>query len=121
MFSHISLLRATSAPRDRSPILEELNHLGDSDARQAWKLPHNTLNAIHLRSIQRMYGESGNQILEYLCKNPGVAIPVVHGRLVQKFNELCGVRSDMGACPAAFSHHTPRHDWRCGAWVPFSL
>ena len=47
-----------------------------------------------------MYGEQGNQILEYLSKNPGVAIPIIHGRLRQKYQELTDVRSDMGEWPS---------------------
>ena len=77
------------------PLQAELTAAADAAARQAWCLPKNVLDAINLRTIQRVYGEQGNQILEYLSRNPGVTIPVIFTRLVQKHEELVGIRTQM--------------------------
>ena len=52
----------------------------------------NILGVIHRNSIDRIYGDAGNEMLELMIKNPTVAIPVVVKRLRQKNDEWLVVR-----------------------------
>lgn len=40
-----------------------------------------------MRTIERIYGDHGIDILELVRRNPAVALPVVLARLKQKYNE----------------------------------
>ena len=50
------------------------------------------VGVIHRNSIARLYGESGQEMLDLMVKNPTVAIPVVVERLRQKDKEWRIVR-----------------------------
>lgn len=50
---------------------------------------------IHLKSIARVYGDHGTEILELLRRNPAGSIPIILNRLKQKELEWCKVRQDM--------------------------
>lgn len=50
------------------------------------------LNTIHRHAITRIYGESGQEMLDLMQKNPVVAIPVVVKRLRQKYNDFRAAR-----------------------------
>jgi len=50
------------------------------------------LGAIHCNAITRIYGESGQEMLDLLVKNPSVAVPLVVSRLRQKDSEWRIVR-----------------------------
>ncbi|CAB9518048.1 amphipathic helix protein Sin3-like [Seminavis robusta] len=52
----------------------------------------NILGVIHRNSIDRIYGDAGQEMLELMVKNPTVAIPVVVKRLRQKNSEWLVVR-----------------------------
>ena len=51
------------------------------------------LDILHLRSIDRIYGNRGNSIFQGLCENPIITIPVVLRRLQQKDQEWQNTRS----------------------------
>lgn len=53
------------------------------------------LGVIHRNSIARIYGDSGQEMLDLIVKNPTVAIPVVVQRLRQKDQEWKIVRDRM--------------------------
>lgn len=53
------------------------------------------LSTIHRHCIQRIYGDSGAEILELMYKNPVVAIPIVVKRLRQKDKEFRASREVM--------------------------
>jgi len=53
---------------------------------------HRILNTIHKHCIARIYGDSGQEMLKMLNKNPVIAIPVVIKRLRQKDEEFRAAR-----------------------------
>lgn len=76
-----------SAIKAMEPLAHAIEAL-PPDERPNYKMPPDALNAIHYRAVQRIYGEQpgeqGAYVVDLLRKNPGVAIPVVLGRLLQK-------------------------------------
>ncbi|GAB2288794.1 hypothetical protein Dimus_023105 [Dionaea muscipula] len=50
--------------------------------------------SLHLRCIERLYGDHGLDVLDILRKNPGPALPVILTRLKQKQEEWTKCRSD---------------------------
>lgn len=52
------------------------------------------LDILHVRSIERLYGEKGAEIIEGLYANPVVAIPVILNRLKQKDQEWTNSRRE---------------------------
>eukprot|EP00742_Colponemidia_sp_Colp-10_P004189 GILJ01004468.1.p1 GENE.GILJ01004468.1~~GILJ01004468.1.p1 ORF type:complete len:1073 (+),score=176.80 GILJ01004468.1:164-3382(+) len=65
------------------PILETIQAAPQSE-RSKIKYDKRWFNAIHLKSIARIYGEHGAEIIELLKKNPAGAVPVIEHRLRQK-------------------------------------
>ncbi|CAM6050285.1 unnamed protein product [Sphagnum compactum] len=53
------------------------------------------LSAIHLRSIERVYGDHGADIIELLRKNPIPTAPVIYNRLRQKQEEWINCQVEM--------------------------
>lgn len=53
------------------------------------------LKAIHLRCIERIYGDHGLDVVDLLRKNVSVALPVILSRLKQKQEEWIKCRGDM--------------------------
>eukprot|EP00250_Pteridium_aquilinum_P014819 c22220_g5_i1 orf=585-4820(-) len=53
------------------------------------------LKAIHLRCIERIYGDHGLDVIDLLRKNVSVALPVILTRLKQKQEEWTKCRADM--------------------------
>ncbi len=49
---------------------------------------------LHVRSIERIYGNKGPDVVEKLFNNPVVAIPVILKRLKQKDNEWRNARRE---------------------------
>lgn len=50
--------------------------------------------ALNLRCIERLYGDHGLDVMDILCKNPSLALPVILTRLKQKQEEWTRCRSD---------------------------
>lgn len=59
-------------------------------------LPPDVTPSPSSRPPQRVWGDQGNQVLEYLSKSPGTTVQTVHSRLGRKLEELCTIRTDMG-------------------------
>lgn len=72
-----------STLRKLRPLRDTFSQLSPED-KALWRLPETALGAIHYRSVERIYGDQGPQIVELLKKNPTVAIPVIIARLEQK-------------------------------------
>jgi paired amphipathic helix protein Sin3a len=53
------------------------------------------LDILHIRSIIRLYGEQGYDVIELLKRSPATAIPVILMRLKQKDEEWRRVRVEM--------------------------
>lgn len=51
--------------------------------------------ALHLRCIERIYGDHGLDVSDILRKNPSLALPVILTRLKQKQEEWTKCRSDL--------------------------
>jgi paired amphipathic helix protein Sin3a len=66
--------------------------VGLGGRRFRYSFDKNILGVIHRNSIDRIYGDAGQEMLELMVKNPTVAIPVVVKRLRQKNNEWLVVR-----------------------------
>ena len=54
-----------------------------------------TLDILHIRNIERIYGDRSNDILEYLYTKPDAAIPVIQKRLRQKNQEWTLTRKEL--------------------------
>jgi paired amphipathic helix protein Sin3a len=65
---------------------------GMGGKRFRYSFDKNILGVIHRNSIDRIYGDAGQEMLELMVKNPTVAIPVVVKRLRQKNDEWLVVR-----------------------------
>eukprot|EP00232_Nephroselmis_pyriformis_P019508 CAMPEP_0182880668 /NCGR_PEP_ID=MMETSP0034_2-20130328/16687_1 /TAXON_ID=156128 /ORGANISM="Nephroselmis pyriformis, Strain CCMP717" /LENGTH=677 /DNA_ID=CAMNT_0025013665 /DNA_START=122 /DNA_END=2152 /DNA_ORIENTATION=+ len=83
-----------SAIRVMKPLAEHLNAM-TPEKKLAFKLEENTLSPIHLRCVEKIYGDHGIDVVDLLKKNPAVAIPVVLARLQQKDDEWRKVQEDM--------------------------
>ncbi|KAH9569220.1 hypothetical protein CY35_03G120900 [Sphagnum magellanicum] len=68
--------KSSDAVKRESPLIEELS-------------------AIHLRSIERIYGDHGVDMIELLQKNTVHAIPVIYSRLRQKLEEWMNGKVEM--------------------------
>jgi len=66
---------------------------GMGGKRFQYSFDKNILGVIHRNSIARIYGDSGNEMLDLMVKNPTVAIPLVVERLRQKDKEWRNVRA----------------------------
>ena len=75
-----------SAPKPAS------ENAGMGGKRYRYVFDKKILGVIHRNSIARLYGESGQEMLDLMVKNPTVAIPVVVERLRQKDKEWRIVR-----------------------------
>jgi paired amphipathic helix protein Sin3a len=77
--------------RRLGPIAEEIARLKESgQPLYQFRLDKRALGVIHLKSIARIYGGSGNEVLELLRKNPAGAIPVILERCKEKALEWGG-------------------------------
>lgn len=64
--------------------------------RFAYTFDKSILGVVHRNSITRIYGDSGQEMLDLLVKNPTVAVPLVTERLRQKDKEFRAVRDRLG-------------------------
>jgi len=87
-----------STIRVLEPIAKQLADLSTEDAK-GYELP-DTVDILHIRSISRIYGEHGYEVIELLKTSPATCIPVILQRLKQKDEEWRRVRMAM------------RHTWR---------
>eukprot|EP00026_Physarum_polycephalum_P000301 Phypoly_transcript_00301.p1 GENE.Phypoly_transcript_00301~~Phypoly_transcript_00301.p1 ORF type:complete len:1683 (+),score=475.87 Phypoly_transcript_00301:157-5205(+) len=71
----------TSAIRALEPIKQKLAGLTEEEA-ATFKME--SLDPLHARSIERIYGDKGVEILEGIYANPSIAVPIVLQRLKQK-------------------------------------
>lgn len=71
--------------------MDKLEEMSPED-KANFRLPEEMLTPVHLRCVERIYGEQGPDIRDLMLKNPAVAIPVVMTRLRQKDDEWRKVR-----------------------------
>lgn len=84
----------TSTVKRLQPLAEQLETMGPEE-KANFRIPEGALGPIHYRSISKIYGDAGAQIVDLLKKNPGVAIQVVLARLNQKDEEWRKVKQEM--------------------------
>ena len=69
------------------PIQARLASLS-AEERSAFKLPEGALTAVHLRCVERIYGnDHGSDLRDLLARSPACVVPVVLKRLQQKDKE----------------------------------
>lgn len=73
------------------PIADEMAQLRDQEekagqpiGRLQYNLKTRTLNSIHIGAIARVYGESGDEVIQHLLRNPLVVVPIVYRRMKEK-------------------------------------
>ena len=78
--------------RDKTGIKNALESGGLGGKTIKYAFDKSILNTIHRHAIARVYGDSGQEILDLMHKNPVVAIPVVVKRLKQKDRDFRAAR-----------------------------
>ena len=76
------------------PYMNQIPTLSD-EKKRSFVLPDDLLGPIHTRSIEKIYAEHGQNILELLRRIPGYAVPMVFERLMEKDKEWRHVQSEM--------------------------
>jgi len=84
----MAIERNASAMRILEPVAEEATRLREQEekdgqpiGRLQYQMRHRSLNSIHIGAIARVYGESGEEVLQHLMRNPLVVVPIVFKRL----------------------------------------
>eukprot|EP00985_Skeletonema_marinoi_P001774 scaffold704_cov131-Skeletonema_marinoi.AAC.1 len=98
----MAIERNESALRKLEPIAEEATRLreleekdGQPIGRLQYKLNLRSLNTIHIGSIARIYGDSGDEVIQHLLRNPLVVVPIVCKRLQGKDAEWRKVKTEL--------------------------
>lgn len=98
----MAIERNASAMRVLEPVAEEATRLREQEekdgqpiGRLQYKMRHRALNSIHIGAIARVYGESGEEVLQHLMRNPLVVVPIVFKRLKEKNEEWRKVKKEM--------------------------
>lgn len=68
------------------PIAEELSTLSRTE-KQRYEV-YDRLNIVVMRTIQKLYGEQGQTVVDWLYDCPGAAVPIILARLKQREGEL---------------------------------
>lgn len=98
----MAIERNASVMRALEPVAEEATQLREQEendeqpiGRLQYKLRSRALNSIHIGAIARIYGESGEEVLQHLLCNPLVVAPIVFNRLKEKNEEWRKVKTEM--------------------------
>ena len=98
----MAIERNASAMRVLEPVAEEATRLREQEERDGqpigrlqYKLRTRALNSIHIGAIARVYGDSGEEVLHHLLRNPLVVVPIVFKRLKEKNDEWRKVKKEM--------------------------
>lgn len=98
----MAIERNALAMRQIEPIAEEVELLrqneekdGQPIGRLQYKLNSRTLNSIQINAIGRIYGDSGDEVIEHLGRNPLAVLPIVYQRLRQKDQEWRKQKSEL--------------------------
>jgi len=94
--------RNALAMRKTEPIADEVQMLREGEekdgqpiGRLQYKLNARTLNSVHINSIGRIYGENGDEVIQYLARNPLAVLPIIYQRLRQKDLEWRKQKSEL--------------------------
>jgi len=94
--------RNISALRFVEHIAEEATQLRENEekdgqpiGRMVYKLKSRSLNSNHIGAIARLYGDSGDEVIQHLVRYPIVVLPIVLRRLREKDAEWRTSRTEM--------------------------
>jgi paired amphipathic helix protein Sin3a len=98
----MAIERNESALRKLEPIADEATRLREQEekdgqpiGRLQYKLNLRSLNTIHIGAIARIYGDSGDEVIQHLLRNPLVVVPIVCKRLQEKDAEWRKVKTEL--------------------------
>jgi len=98
----MAIERNMQAMRKTEPIAEEVQMLREGEekdgqpiGRLQYKLNARTLNSIHINAIGRIYGDNGDEVIQYLVRNPLAVLPIIYQRLRQKDLEWRKQKSEL--------------------------
>ena len=98
----MAIERNESALCKLEPIAEEATRLreleekdGQPIGRLQYKLNFRSLKSIHIGAIARIYGDSGDEVIQHLVRNPLVVVPIVCKRLQEKDAEWRKVKAEL--------------------------
>jgi histone deacetylase complex regulatory component SIN3 len=98
----MAIERNASVMRVLEPVAEEATRLREQEekdgqpiGRLQYKLRNRALNSIHIGAIARVYGESGEEVLQHLMNNPLVVVPIINKRLKEKNDEWRKVKTEL--------------------------
>jgi len=87
----MAIERNSQAMRQIEPYAEEVQALREQEekdgqpiGRLQYQLNRYAMNSVHINAIGRIYGDQGDEVLQHLCKNPLIVLPIVYQRLKQK-------------------------------------
>jgi paired amphipathic helix protein Sin3a len=89
----LDMLIETNASTMR--IMQGMLEDADKDRNKSAKLALNPLKAVHLKAVERVYGDHGPEMVEHLKRAPRIALGVVLPRLKLKDEEWRKARRDM--------------------------
>lgn len=76
------------------PIAEEMTKLKEAEekagqpiGRLQYNLKPKALNSIHIGAIARIYGDSGDEVIQHLVETPFAVVPIVFKRMQEKDKE----------------------------------
>lgn len=100
----MAIERNASAMRVLEPVAEEATRLREQEekdgqpiGRLQYEMRNRALNSIHIGAIARVYGDSGEEVLQHLMSNPLVVVPIVFKRLKEKNDEWRRVKKELNA------------------------
>lgn len=85
---------APCLPQALRPVIERIESMSPEE-RSHYRLKEGALGPVHLRAVERVYGDQGPNLVELLRKNPAVAAAIVLARLQQKDAEWRKVKEEM--------------------------
>jgi paired amphipathic helix protein Sin3a len=98
----LAIERNAQAMRQIEPFAEEVQALREQEekdgqpiGRLQYQLNRYALNSVHINAIGRLFGEHGDEVLQHLCRNPIIVLPIVYERLKQKDIEWRKAKADL--------------------------
>lgn len=98
----MAIERNVSAMRQIEPLAEEATQLRENEeqdgqpiGRMSYQLRSRSMNSTHIGAIARLYGESGDEVIHHLVRNPIAVLPIVFRRLREKDAEWRKARTEM--------------------------
>ena len=90
----IAIERNARTMKVLQPIAEEMTKLKEAEekagqpiGRLQYYLKPKALNSIHIGAIARIYGDSGDEVVQHLAENPFAVVPIVFKRMQEKDKE----------------------------------